>query len=103
MNRYYLFIEKEKIIGFSKNKISSKDYETVEVITDTTLTADNIKGYKYQNGKLVYNEEEYYNILKNQTIENLRDQRRKECFNIINRGQLWYNKLTEQQILELDI
>lgn len=31
----------------------------------------------------------------------LRKRREKECFPIINRGSLWYNKLTEQQKAEL--
>lgn len=29
--------------------------------------------------------------------------RRKECFDIINRGNAWYRTLTETQLLELDI
>lgn len=33
--------------------------------------------------------------------EKLRLKRQQECFPIINRGQLWYNKLTEEQIQEL--
>lgn len=32
---------------------------------------------------------------------NFRQQREVECFPIINRGQLWYDGLTEQQIAEL--
>lgn len=36
-------------------------------------------------------------------LKNLRNKRENECFSVINRGQLWYNKLTEEQRLELDI
>lgn len=40
----------------------------------------------------------------NETIkENLRYRRGQECFPIINRGELWYSRLTEQQRAELDI
>lgn len=35
-------------------------------------------------------------------LETLRNRRFVECFNIINRGVLWYNTLTEEQRLELD-
>ena len=32
----------------------------------------------------------------------IRERRERECFPIINRGQLWYNKLTREQIAELN-
>lgn len=35
------------------------------------------------------------------TLNNLRFKREVECFSVINRGQLWYNSLSEQQLLEL--
>ena len=34
-------------------------------------------------------------------IARLRKQREKECFEIINRGKLWYENLTESEIIEL--
>ena len=46
-----------------------------------------------------YTEEE---ILENKKNE-LRNRREEECFSIINRGKLWYNNLTEEQIAELDV
>lgn len=39
--------------------------------------------------------------LKERQIFKLRHQRKNECFPIINRGQLWYNKLTEIEKVEL--
>lgn len=45
---------------------------------------------------------EKYNARKLNTQKNaLRSQRETECFSIINRGQLWYDTLTEEQIVEL--
>ena len=35
-------------------------------------------------------------------INHIRDRRAKECFPVINRGKLWYETLTEEQIAELD-
>jgi hypothetical protein len=32
----------------------------------------------------------------------LRERRKKECFPIVNRGFLWYNRLTREQLNELD-
>ena len=36
-------------------------------------------------------------------VEMLRFEREKECFSVINRGKLWYDNLSEKQLLELDI
>ncbi len=33
----------------------------------------------------------------------LREQRNMECFTVINRGQLWYSTLTEEQLQELTV
>lgn len=51
--------------------------------------------YEYEDIQVykLYTEEEY--------INNLRAKRETECFPIINRGQLWYDALSEQQIVEL--
>lgn len=52
--------------------------------------------FKIENGKFV--------ALKPQEelkADIIRETREKECFPIINRGSLWYNKLTEQQKAEL--
>lgn len=54
-----------------------------------------------------FNEEQKTNILRiYPSIEeyinfDIRRRRDNECFNIINRGQVWYDTLTEDQIKEL--
>lgn len=35
-------------------------------------------------------------------IDRLRIRRQRECFDIINRGIIWYNTLTTEQLLELE-
>lgn len=40
--------------------------------------------------------------LRVKEIQNLRVIREIECFSIVNRGKLWYNKLTDFQLEELD-
>ena len=42
------------------------------------------------------------NQLLEQKLEALRSKREVECFTIVNRGQLWYNSLTDEQINELN-
>lgn len=42
------------------------------------------------------------NIILLREQRKLRQQRETECFPIINRGNLWYNKLTSAQLIELD-
>lgn len=39
---------------------------------------------------------------KEEILENLRQRREEECFSIINRGELWYDALTEAQLNELN-
>ena len=46
-----------------------------------------------------YTEEELEQI----KVDSLRKQRESECFPIVNRGALWYDKLTEQQRSELSV
>lgn len=61
---------------------------------------------KIENGQLVV-------VNKNLTAEQLQEveqielnqlraRREEECFPIVNRGQLWYNKLTQEQIVQLN-
>ena len=40
--------------------------------------------------------------LRKEQLQRIRSRRESECFSIINRGELWYKHLTEEQIEELD-
>ena len=44
----------------------------------------------------------FLKFCENQEKEKLRVKRNDECFSIINRGKLWYNTLTAEQLLELE-
>ena len=37
------------------------------------------------------------------TKEKLRKQRQDECFSVVNRGRLWYNRLSIEQYAELEL
>ena len=59
--------------------------------------------HKFYNGEIVSDEGTersclaYYETLKTE----LRDRREKECFSVVNRGQVWYDTLSEEQRAEL--
>lgn len=59
------------------------------------------KNYYYRDGQLILDTERQnqQNIQDHQT--RLRGRREKECFRVINRGQLWYATLTVQQLGDL--
>lgn len=53
------------------------------------------------NDDLTFNTVKYYERKENRKLFVLRRQREAECFPIINRGQLWYDTLSEEQTVEL--
>lgn len=53
------------------------------------------KLWKYQNGDFI--------LVDNLTPDIIRDKRQRECFIFINRGDLWYKHLSDEQKEELDI
>lgn len=54
-----------------------------------------------QDGTFEIKEDDFV-ITEEMLLEQLRIQRESECFEIINRGKLWYDNLTEQQLIELN-
>lgn len=58
-------------------------------------------GYFLLNNEIIENVEETQKCLANGEKIRLRELREKECFTIINRGQLWYTSLTVTQMREL--
>ena len=59
--------------------------------------------YLSKDNVLVKSDEKQKEIENQRELTNLRSQREKVCFPYINRGYLWYSKLTEAQKGELDI
>lgn len=60
---------------------------------------NNGKELKVENGKIVAFERI---PTKDEILDGLRQRREEECFSIINRGKLWYDTLTEEQLNELN-
>lgn len=57
--------------------------------------------YKYENGEAVLDQSKYDEKQNEALLTGIRQQRRSECFPIINRGKLWYDTLTAEQTEEL--
>jgi hypothetical protein len=57
--------------------------------------------FRVDEGKLVYDAQEYENHQTEERKEEYRRRRETECFAVINRGQLWYEGVSISQLLEL--
>ena len=57
--------------------------------------------FRLQDGKLVYDPAEYEAYQTEELKTEYRQRREKECFSVINRGQLWYEGISLSQLLEL--
>ena len=58
--------------------------------------------YLSKNNTLVKSADKQIEINNARELTELRHKREKQCFPYINRGQLWYSKLTDEQKDELD-
>lgn len=74
----------------------------VETPEDIDTFIDIFRAYRYDNGDLILDRTRL-DVINDERINNdLRHKREKLCFPYINRGYLWYNKLTNEQKIELD-
>lgn len=73
----------------------------VETPEDIDAFIDVFRAYRYDNGSLTLDQSKLGALDNERTNNNLRHRREKVCFPIINRGELWYSKLTEAQKDEL--
>ena len=63
---------------------------------------DIFRAYKYEDGNLILDEQKLQSVNNVHIADELRFKREKTCFPIINRGELWYSRLTADQKKELD-
>lgn len=66
------------------------------------LEQDKLECYRYENGTVIFDEEKYNSKVTAERLQELRTRRKLECFPIVNRGQAWYDLLTEDQRTELN-
>ena len=68
---------------------------------DIDLFLRQFYAFRLQDGRLVYDAEAYESHVTEEIKAEYRMRREKECFAIVNRGQLWYEGITIQQMVEL--
>lgn len=91
--------DNDYLIGFcfSNDVNGAKSIDITEEQRQTFYNRiHDVDKFKYVNGELVL-ERDFQKY-----AEYLRDIRKVRCFDIINRGKFWYNKLSEEQIVELN-
>ena len=91
-----IYIDKNAIKRFDEQTLTQSPYNFnfVEVDKEDCEACD-------FNDDLSFNIAKYNQRKENNKFNELRRQRKVECFSIINRGQLWYDTLTEEQKAEL--
>lgn len=92
--------------GATIEQINGKLYEIVQVFPNGGRSVREIKGTPAQEAWNEYEDIQVYipytaEELQAQTLSKIRARRAAECFPIVNRGVLWYKKLTEAQRQEL--
>lgn len=77
----------------------------IEVTTpeDIDSFTDVFRAYRYENGELILDADKLQVLQDERVADVLRHRREKVCFPYINRGYLWYSKLTEEQKTELAV
>lgn len=73
----------------------------VELPFDEDELLSNFGAYKYENGQFIKDEAKLQAMEQVAILSELRNQRATLCFPVINRGRLWYDNLTEDQVEEL--
>lgn len=102
MKIYYLQNENGEIVEdgvtrFSENckEIEKEDYIIAEGYNGSYFFADYMETEEYKAKAATFSTE--------QELKRLRRLRERECFAVINRGELWYERLTESGKQELEI
>ena len=91
-----IYIDKTALQRFDEETLKQSPYNYTFVDVDK----EDFEQYDF-NDDLTFNIEKYNARKLNAKKDTLRSQRETECFSIINRGQLWYDTLTESQKAEL--
>lgn len=69
--------------------------------TDMRHFSDHFEAYYIRDGTLTFDDEKQKSNERKALQSDLRQRREKECFPYINRGQPWYDRLTDEQKTEL--
>lgn len=75
----------------------------IEAPSDLEHFEVNFEAYQIKNGVLIFDEDKRSQLDNQHILDDLRFEREQQCFPIINRGQLWYEMLSETQVAELQL
>nr|DAL77440.1 MAG TPA: Protein of unknown function (DUF2977) [Caudoviricetes sp.] len=89
------FIKSYAIIGDLVDGIDLPNPE------DINHFAEHFTAYKVRDGTAIFDTEQEMTLQNEAVLADLRSRREKECFSVINRGQLWYEGVSLAQLLEL--
>ena len=89
------FIISYALVGDLVDGVDLPDPEDVEHFQE------NFAAYKVRDGTAAFDSEHNDALLLEAKKDEFRLRREKECFSIINRGQLWYEGVSITQLLEL--
>lgn len=81
--------------------LSVKGGIEVELPFEADELFSNIGVYQYVGGEFIKDEKKAVTKADEDALAELRGRRKTECFPVINRGQLWYAQLNEEQATEL--
>lgn len=102
MKIYYLINENKEIIQddfekFADNclEIDKDDYHIVNGYNGALFFLEYTKTDEYKEKEKLF--------IDKALINTFREERERECFSIINRGALWYERLTSEQKAELQV
>ena len=90
------FIISYALVGDLVDGVDLPDPEDVEHFQE------NFAAYKVRDGTAAFDSEHNDALLLEAKKDEYRLRREKECFSIINRGQLWYDKLSKKKKEELE-
>lgn len=93
--------------GFVEGYALVGDFETPSAVVDEPENINDFRinyrsYYLSEDNVLIKSENKQRELEDQEVLANLRSQREKDCFPIINRGALWYGRLSDEQKVELD-
>ena len=91
------YVESYALIGTLVDGIEVPDPEDIDHFED------HYEAYGFVDGRVIFNDAWQTMLAKEKAIDEIRERREKECFTIVNRGQLWYEKLSKKKKEELEI
>ena len=91
------------VIGYTQFCLNYDQLDGVEYIGEVPSDfSSSCKNYQYVDGQLVLDADKVTEENTAKELVDLRYQREQLCFSYINRGELWYSRLTTEQKEELE-